>query len=68
MARNLRAQHLALSKSEKAHSCRDQLEGAEEQLYLGREKIISGEAASSEATVWNRGLLVCSQKECDISL
>lgn len=47
----LEAQHFALSKSEEARSCHDQLDGAEEHMDLFHEKAISLEAARAEATV-----------------
>lgn len=51
----LKAQKLALSKAEKACSCRQLLECVKEQLYLAREQVTSVEAADVEAAVRSKG-------------
>lgn len=56
-------QHLALSMSEEAFSCRNVLEGVGRQLDLSLREVISVETASEDNSVRSNGELACSQKE-----
>lgn len=63
----LEAQHLALSMSEEARSCHQQLENVREQLDLAYKKVTSVNVASGEAAVGSKRELASLQEECDLS-
>lgn len=63
----LKAQYLALDKSEEARLGRRQFESVEEQLDLARGNFTSVEASKSKAVSRSKKDLARLQKECDLN-